>query len=69
MKTLKPVFKAILTRYNLGESFINMICEFDSYPTDKELISFLNNCNDNDPDMNFETTIRVDKVYKVINNI
>lgn len=69
MKELKTVFKANLTRYNFGHAFARMSSEYNDYPTEEQLLEFLNECNEADPyGKNFETTINVEKTYQVINN-
>jgi len=68
MKALKPSFVATLTRYNFGDPILGNTKEFENYPTEAELLGFLNDCNTKHVFYkDFHTKIVVDKVYTVIN--
>ncbi len=66
MKILKEVFTAELLRHSCGDELGGKKKEFDHYPTKEELITFSDECDINDVAKDFETTIHVEKTFKVL---
>ncbi len=67
MKTLKEVFTAELLRHSYGDDLGGKKKEFDHYPTIQELVEFSDECDINDVAKDFDTTIHVEKTFKIIN--
>ena len=69
MRALKTIYKAKLTRYNLGEPAYSHYKEFSYYPTENELLLFLVECNNTDGFKDFETSIIVEKIHLIVKYI
>lgn len=68
MKAIKVVFKLVLTRYNYGQPFVSVKKEFDTYPTEDEILQFLELANTKRPEhKDFHTDLKVEKIHTVIN--
>ncbi len=66
-KSLIEVFTAELLRHKYKDTLGGKKKEFDHYPTKEELIAFSDECDTNDIAKDFETTIHVEKTFRVIN--
>lgn len=67
MKKLNKVYRATINRYNFKEPFITYVKDFDNYPTEEELLKYLLEMNEDDRYRDSETTIIINKIYKITN--
>jgi hypothetical protein len=67
MSNLKTVFILTLIRLMHREPCLTITKEMDHYPTEAEMLEFIDSCIELDErSRNFETIMKVEKIFRVV---